>query len=407
MRVVVLFDNLGPYHIARLTQLGKLCDLLAVEQNTSSSDYAWQTTAVVPFRRITLFNSTTTPNRKSGKDIYQVVENALSDFNPEVVVVPGWATNQAMSAILWARIHCVPVVVMSDSQEIDFPRKKFSEWIKRLILSSVDGAFVAGSSHRDYVMKLGMNKDRIRLGYDVVDNDYFYHGALMVKENVEPLRVDHNLPKRFFLTSARFVEKKNISSLISAFSAFLQINDVNSVIHERWSLIILGDGPMRTVLEQQISELGLVDRILLLGFKQYQDLPIYYGLAEAFILPSTTEQWGLVVNEAMASGLPVLVSNRCGSAVDLVKNGVNGYCFDPYNLTELSSFMTQIAKNEVMRKKMGQASLEIIKNWTTSMFSNNLIELAEGVRGSPLSKKNWFANILLRAMLYRPFFAKS
>ena len=79
------------------------------------------------------------------------------------------------------------------------------------------------------------------------------------------------------------------------------------------------------------------------GFKQYDELPIYYGLAGAFIHASTTEQWGLVVNEAMAAGLPVIVSERCGCAPDLVENGRNGFTFDPYDVDALTHLMLKMA----------------------------------------------------------------
>lgn len=407
MRIAVLFDNLGPYHIARLNQLGALCDLLVIENNATSSEYQWQSTEVVPFRRITLFHSVGSSNSKSGKEVYRAVGDSLSEFNPEIVVVPGWATKQAISAMLWARIHCVPIIVMSDSQEIDFPRKAYSERIKKLIISCCAGALVAGSSHREYIVKLGMQGDRVRIGYDVVDNDYFYNGAIEAKKNSDSLKEIYNLPEHFFLTCARFVEKKNIPSLISAFLIFLRNNDANFSLREKWNLIILGDGPMRNILEKQIDEFGLTGRVLMPGFKQYPELPTYYGLAEAFILPSTTEQWGLVVNEAMASGLPVLVSNRCGAAVELVKKDVNGFSFDPNNVTELSGFMLQMAENETIRRKMGEESTRIIKNWTPAMFADNLIELAELVKLAPKMKTTWFINILLKAMLYRTLVVNS
>src|SRR5206468_501416 len=88
-----------------------------------------------------------------------------------------------------------------------------------------------------------------------------------------------------------------------------------------WSLVVLGDGVLRGDLEQLRTELNLGDHVLFPGFKQYDELPAYYGLATAFIHASMVEPWGLVVNEAMAAGLPVLVSARCGCAWDLVEEG--------------------------------------------------------------------------------------
>src|SRR5262249_59830905 len=96
-----------------------------------------------------------------------------------------------------------------------------------------------------------------------------------------------------------------------------------------WKLVLLGEGEQRAKLEGLRDALGLRNDVSMPGFKQYDELPAYYGLASAFVHTSTTEQWGLVVNEAMAAGLPVLVSERCGCGPDLVREGVNGFTFDP------------------------------------------------------------------------------
>src|SRR5208337_5127598 len=91
------------------------------------------------------------------------------------------------------------------------------------------------------------------------------------------------------------------------------------------------------------------------GFKQYEELPAYYGLAGAFVHASTAEQWGLVANEAMASGLPVLVSNRCGCATELVEEGRNGFAFDPENVEQLAGFMRRLGCGPTDAASMGMA----------------------------------------------------
>ena len=169
----------------------------------------------------------------------------------------------------------------------------------------------------------------------------------------------------------------------------------------QWHLVVLGDGTLRGELEQRVAALGLGTRVLMPGFKQYPDLPLYYGLAQAFILASTTEQWGLVVNEAMASGLPVLVSERCGCAHDLVQPGVNGYTFDPRDVSALTGVMVRLAENEDERRAMGEASANLIEAWSPDVFAGNLIELAEMVKRSPRPQTGWVDRLLLWMMLNR------
>jgi glycosyltransferase involved in cell wall biosynthesis len=123
--------------------------------------------------------------------------------------------------------------------------------------------------------------------------------------------------------------------------------------------------------------LGLQDSVQLPGFQQYPELPAYYGLAGAFVHASTTEQWGLVVNEAMASGLPVLVSRRCGCTTELVYHGINGYSFDPNDDAALAQFMAQIAGDDRRRAAMGRESSKRIPAWGPDRFASGLRSAAE------------------------------
>ncbi len=400
-RLVVLFNNLGPYHIARLAVVAKRCELLAVEQYSTSAGHAWDPIAWVPFRRETLFRKLSGERPVSGSAIHRAVYEALTDFGPEAIAVPGWATALATSAVAWAHAHRVPVVLMSDSQEIDFDRTALLEWVKRRYVSNCDGAIVGGTPHRDYLVKLGMNPSRIRLGCDVVDNHHFRCGAAHARENAAAFRKHMGLPARYFLTVARFIEEKNLPRLLQAFAEFLARTANDRIDAEPWHLLILGDGDLRRRLELQLSSLGLAERVLLPGFRQYPELPIWYGLAEAFVLASVRDTWGLVVNEAMASGLPVLVSNRCGCAADLVSPGVNGYTFDPTDVGGLAGLMARIAEQATRRRTMGDASALLIDTWSPTVFADNLVGLIEELKALPTRRPTLADRTVLNLMLAR------
>ncbi len=135
--------------------------------------------------------------------------------------------------------------------------------------------------------------------------------------------------------------------------------------------MLLGDGPLRQAINNQLSTLNLHSHVHLPGFKPYDQLPIYYGLAKAFVHASTTEQWGLVVNEAIASGLPVIVSERCGCAPELVQG--NGFTFDPMNEHELAARLLKMALlSQEEQKQLGQASYGIAANFAPERFGEGL-----------------------------------
>ena len=133
----------------------------------------------------------------------------------------------------------------------------------------------------------------------------------------------------------------------------------------------MGEGPLRETLNFQLSTLDLHAHVHLPGFKPYDELPVYYALANAFVHASTAEQWGLVVNEAIASGLPVIVSNRCGCVPELV--GDNGFTFDPLSEDELTARLLDMASlSEHDLERLGGASRRIAERFGPERFAKGL-----------------------------------
>jgi 1,2-diacylglycerol 3-alpha-glucosyltransferase len=394
-RIAVIFDNFGPYHIARLTGAARRCDLLGIEIASVSADYAWQKIEKAPFRRETLFRPED-GEKRTRAELVRRLEGCLAGFSPDVVAIPGWGFQESTVALLWAHRNRIPVVLMSESQENDAQRGVFKEWIKRRYVGLCQAALVGGTPHQAYLVDLGFDAARIFHGYDVVDNAYFSEQTELVGTEIGRLRQQYDLPERYFLASNRFIEKKNLARLLDAYSAYvLQAGD------DPWGLVLLGDGPLKASLVQQIARLGLGDHVRLPGFKQYDELPVFYGLASAFIHASTAEQWGLVVNEAMASGLPVLVSARCGCAPDLVRSGGNGYTFDPYETKEIKERMLLIGGDDCNLKAMGQSSREIVHRWSPDTFATSMVKAADAAMTAPKHRGGWLDQALLWMLMRR------
>jgi glycosyltransferase involved in cell wall biosynthesis len=369
LRVAVLFDNFGPYHIARLTAAARTVALTAIEVAARSYEYAWEPAETQAFTRVTLFASGVSEDR-SHREVSHAVIAALDAARPQVVAVPGWSDRAGLIALGWAHRNRVPAIVMSASNLIDRRRHFLTEFVKRQIVSLFSAGIVGGTLGAEYLTALGMPRERIATGYDVVDNDHFATGAARAAADPD-VRARLGLPERFFLCSARFVKKKNLPALVDAYAEYRA-----GAGGAAWSLVIAGDGPLRAEVEERIAALGLGGQVLLPGFVQYDALPRYYGLASAFVLPSAIEQWGLVVNEAMASGLPVIVSARCGCALDLVVKGGNGFTVDPKDSAELAARMGEIAAAGTA-ERMGAESRAIIARWTPDLFARELRRLAE------------------------------
>jgi glycosyltransferase involved in cell wall biosynthesis len=439
--------------------------------------------SVSAFKNVTLLEAGTSRD-VSHRELAARLNRALDDFRPQVVFIPGWSSKAAFAALRWCVRHNIPAVAMSESTEWDEARSAWREAVKQRIVGLCSAALVGGSPHKDYLVQLGMPAERVFFGYDAVDNGYFADKVAEVRSQKSEVRRKHGLPENYFLASARFIEKKNLPRLLKAYARYrelaektesgkqpgevasqrlhgpgkvenqnefqpgsapapgatfdasskdsgfapFQLSEFQLSAFNPWPLVLLGDGALRSDLCRLISDLSLQDSVLLPGFKQYPDLPAYYGLANAFIHASTTEQWGLVVNEAMASGLPVLVSNRCGCAADLVQEGGNGFTFDPDNVEQLAQLMLKISalpspprsgrgQGEVSSSnsdpasnishqssslaQMGDASRQIIANWGPERFAQGLQAAAEKAMAVGPKHASWFDRLLLQGLFSR------
>lgn len=333
------------------------------------------------------------------KEIADRMVNALRDCKPDAVAIPGWWDKGALAALSWCMETATPAVLMSESTADDERRVWWKEFIKRRLIKLYSSALVGGQRHIDYLVALDMPRERVFTGYDAVDNDYFARKAKEVRGQSSEVRKKYGLPENYFLASARFIEKKNLFTLLRAYAEYRRKSEVGNQKSEAWDLVLLGDGPLKSDLCRSISDFGLQDSVLLPGFKQYDELPVYYALAKAFIHPSRVEQWGLVVNEAMASGLPVIVSERCGCVSELVHENENGFTFDPDNNAQLSKLMLKLS-TESQLPEMGTASLNIISEWGTDRFGAGLRAAAETALKIDLQRPTPIQRALLGLLVY-------
>jgi len=388
--VAVVFHHIGPYHHARLNAAADRLSVTGIEWSAKGYD-AWGT-AEVPARynKISLFPEAT--DRYPGRDERRrAFWSALNQVKPDIVAVNGWNNFGSLAAANCCVERRIPMVVMSESARQDEARTWWKEMLKRRIVDFYSAALVGGQRHVEYLVELGMPRERIFTGYDVVDNAHFARRALEIRNShLRPgyggqaaveIRKKYGLPEDYFLASARFIEKKNLPRLVRAYAEYRarsQGTGVTDPGYNRgapWDLVLLGDGPLRETLNTQLSTLNLHSHVHLPGFKQYDELPVYYALANAFVHASTTEQWGLVVNEAIASGLPVIVSERCGCAPELVQG--NGFTFDPMDEDELASRLFKMAAlSDDDRKRLGDASYSIAADFSPERFGEGLARAA-------------------------------
>lgn len=375
-KTVLCWINLGPYHIARAKALAAQTDLTVIEFASAQNLYGWAIDrSALPFDIVTL--SSGAWEEQSIPKLVQACWRSLEKIRPTCVVIPGYANPVALIIALWGCFRRVPRILMTESAAADRPRYAWKEKIKSFVINSLyNGANFGGKPQIRYLEQLRFPIDKTTPFYDVVDNDYFASATTALRSTQQ--RADFSLPSQYFLYVGRLAPEKNIPVLLEAFARYRQAGGT-------FHLVLAGDGPLRESLPALARQFGIDSHTHFVGRKTVEELPPYYAFATSFVLPSLSEPWGLVVNEAMASGLPVFISKRCGCAEDLVSQGENGYLFDPDSHDQISACMWQIQNlSPAQLSQMSQASLRRVQAFSPENWATHLVGLIKSVQ-APLT----------------------
>jgi len=367
MKVAIVYAKFGPYHQVRLEEAGKWAqrlghELHGIEVAGTQADYFW---ANIPepgrqYRRHRLY-----PDEDYWRLTYRAIRRRLraelDQIRPDALVLPGWGFKESIAGLAWALHHGVPTVLVTDSRRRDASHNPFKTWAKKRLVRAFDAGFAAGSGSSLYLQELGMDPSRIRLGCDVVDNSCFAQ-----PDSVKvPGLVDNGRPR--LLSCLRLLPRKNV----------LFVLDVLATAATPWDWYIAGDGPQKAEVEARILELGLSDRVRLLSYIEEPMLHRIYAACDVYLQPSLQETWGLAINEAMAAGRPILISDRCGCLEDLLQPGVNGYAFDPEDPDSLAERLSQMIRERPRWTDMGKASQSIIADWDLDRYANALFDATQ------------------------------
>lgn len=371
LRIALIWIDFGSYHLARLRavqeHLGGQC--VGIELVGGLGD---PNAVGLPFRVrerkglniLTLFPDRNLEDIPLWELSYRLLKT-LADLNPDHIALCGYHRPENLLILLWAKLTGRRTVLLSETKQDDHIRHPLREKLKGWLVSQFDSYLVGGTPHRQYLTALGADPHQVYEGYDVVDNQFFAAATEEARAQGNRLRLELGLPEYYFLVVCRFVSKKNLPMLLTAYEQYRKQQPAG------WGLVLCGGGPLEAELRHRVTQQNIPD-VLFAGYVSGQRLGYYYGLASCFIHPSSLEQWGLVVNEAMAAGLPVLVSQTCGCALDLVEKGENGFTFDPQDPEALTHLMVWMAAEYPRLASMGQASQRIIQKFAPVNFAKNL-----------------------------------
>ena len=274
-----------------------------------------------------------------------------------VLFMLGWGTVTSLLAIAACRTAQIPILMFGDSSFVP-PEgsvlRRLRAGFFRAMFRRIDAFMISGAFNADYYRHYGADPRRF---FDLpwtIDNERFARAAHFAPGEREALRARYGIAPAAvtFLFSAKLIPRKDPMTLLRAFQRMRQPA----------SLVLMGEGELRPEIEAFVREHGLKN-VHLTGFVNQSEIPKHYAMADVFVLPSLDDPRGTVINEAMACGLPVIVTDRCGPVGDIVRHGDNGFVFAPGEVDTLTADLDVLAADDGLRVDMSRRSREIIGEW--------------------------------------------
>lgn len=284
----------------------------------------------------------------------------------ELVVLQSWTNVTWWLAFLTCLFFRIPVVFMTDENILAREYKTLkNRLIKKFIIGKFvfrfsSGFFTAGSANENLYRYFGVPEKKLVRMYFSWGYEQFLENSHQLKSKRRSIRVSLGIRDEDFVITymGRMANEKNLYRLLDAYSSFSRANK---------KLFFIGRGYLYENIEKYVKE-NNIQQVNLMGFQNRKKILDFYAASDLFILPSVYEPWGIVINEAMCFGLPIIASDKVGAATDLVKNGYNGFIFPSTDEKKLKEYIQKIADmTEKERQAMGENSLKIIRSWVSAI----------------------------------------
>lgn len=354
-KVLVLSSYPAPYRVGVFKELSNYYDLETYFDTCSNENRSSEW-----FCKSGDFSFSILDNDEARQRFKQALKN-IKDFDFLLAYDP--ARKPTIKAIFKCRIHSVPYYVNNDGAILR--PNIFRDMIKRFLFKGASACFSSGRSATEYFKYYGIPEERI----PVHNFSSLTKGDILLKpvskEEKSKLRRQLNIEdKKTVITVGQFIHRKGFDVLLKAWK---QADD-------KAQLLIIGGGDEQISYEKFVKENGL-QNVRIIGFMQKEELFKYYCASDIFVLPTREDVWGLVVNEAMAVGLPVITTDNCNAGLELIENGINGYIVPVENDNELAEKILYLLSDSSLCESMSINNLKKIENFTIEKVAQSHIEV--------------------------------
>jgi glycosyltransferase involved in cell wall biosynthesis len=296
---------------------------------------------------------------------------------PDFLLVWGWSDPTAILAFLAARFMKISLLMFTDSafpifQQGKNPDAKIIGILKRCLANLPQFFLAQGKLSRDYLIAMGTPSERIRqIPLNCLELEHWRTQAARARNENQKLKARIGLQgKRIILYAGRLIPGKGLETLLEAYADLTRH-------HKEVALLLIGDGPLQEVLRTHCHSLGL-SQVFFFGSQPYEELAKYYGISDCLVLPTFSDQWPLVILEALACGVPVVTTDRCGSAPDLITGRGTGLVVkhgDPKSLTRALFDILLLPSNELM--ELRERALTAVAEYDVKQVAEKLISFLQ------------------------------
>lgn len=365
--IAVLCEEVTPYTIALIENVYKKMNYNfdVIFRNYRTSNHTWKI-------EVNNKNYVILPHFKL-KKIFMIIKK-LKSKKYDFVIINGYSNLCMLTAIIFCITRKIPFSIEIDTQ-LNIPSNPIKRFIKKVYLNFIFKyayGFPGGTRQKELFRYYGMDKGKINIMPMTVDIEWFSDKSKILKKDKENIKKRLKINNKIImLFIGRLVKVKNLELLLDAFKEIDNKDNKNA-------LVIVGDGEKADKLKTKCKSES-ISNVYFEGSKQVEEVVEYYAIADVFILPSYKEPWGLVINEALACGLPVIVSDSVGAVDDLVKHNGNGFIFKNNNLEQIIKYMNIILSDENVRKGMGEKSKNIISTWNFTIYRRYLNDFLRSI----------------------------
>lgn len=351
MKVLYLLNIPSPNRVDYFNEFGKLCELTVLFETESSTerDKSWKNYQFKYFQGIIMRGKRTSLDTAFCPSVIRYLKKGRFDY----IFIANLASPTGLLAAAWLKMWHIPYIYEGDGG-IAGKKTGMKARLKRFIISSAQLCFSTTNDFDKYCIAYGAKQERIRRYpfSSIYEKD--------ILEEVPSEKFKASLKKklaikerRMILSVGRIIHLKGFDILLNAFA---EIND------PEWGLYIIG-GKINEEF-QKIIDKRKIKNVHFLDFILPSELRMYYEASDIFVLPTRYDPWGLVINEAMAAGLPVITTYVCGAGTEMVEHGESGFLYDPEEIDTLKDYLNILMKNEVKRKELGEKTLKIAHKYT-------------------------------------------